>query len=164
MSVLRLRKCVIFSLSTLSIWKTELFILYKLCLSSVQMTGFTLTSQMDSGFSPVVPTTSWECWMFTRGQKCILKTLAKKLGVLNTCKLCCCQWQTFFASTMESFDSYCLWIKVLKSQNSANYCECSRAHGVKQIRTRVSPSQENITPICLNVHELTVRVRLRSAL
>ena len=48
--------------------------------------GFIFTLQMDSGSSPVALTTSWECWMFIQGQKCIRKTSARKLGVLDTSK------------------------------------------------------------------------------
>ena len=68
--------------------------------------GFILTLQMDSGSSPVALTTSWECWMFIQGQKCILKTSARKLGVLSAFKICCCQWQIFRTSTMKIFNSY----------------------------------------------------------
>ena len=76
--------------------------------------GFILTLQMDSGSSPVALTTSWECWMFIQGQKCILKTSARKLGVFNSFKICCCQWQIFRTSTMKIFNSYCLWIKIVQ--------------------------------------------------
>ena len=76
--------------------------------------GFILTLQMDSGSSPVALTTSWECWMFIQGQKCILKTSARKLGVLNSFKICCCQWQIFRTSTVKIFNSYCLWIKIVQ--------------------------------------------------
>lgn len=39
--------------------------------------------QMDSGFSPVEQTTSWECWMFKRGLKCILKMSARRSGAVG---------------------------------------------------------------------------------
>ena len=56
---------------------------YGLCENSEFTRGFLFLFQMDSGFSPVVLTTSWEYWTFIRELKFITRMSEKKSGHLN---------------------------------------------------------------------------------